>query len=251
LKTTANANVRSYGVYFLSQLLKSANLREVGDVINMEDLDDERFNVRDTNLGLNMDFMSYANYVRANSSSTALLDADTLREHTQQTFQTFFAHYASTARWIDGQKIVYDELTGEGEQGQKVNVTISEPIEVLAMTQTATWLSLGILFVLMLILVILIVSLKIVYPRTILQHKVECLADVIAMVEGSENLLACTEQYDARDLKKSGIKTRLGWFRNNRTGVTRWGIEVDGADGVEWVERPEKPITRELAKSVV
>jgi hypothetical protein len=152
---------------------------------------------------------------------------------------------------MDGQKIAYNELTGEGEQRQKVNVTISEPIEVLAMTQRATWLCLGILFVLMPILVILIVSLKIAYPRTILQHKIECLADVIAMVEGSENLLACTQQYDAQNLRKSAIKTRPGWFRNNRTGVTRWGIEVHGTNDVEWVEKPEKPITRELAKNVV
>jgi hypothetical protein len=106
-----------------------------------------------------MDFMSYANYIRANRSSTAHIDADTLREHSQQTFQTF------SAQWIDGQNIAYDELTGEEEQRP-----ISEPIEMLAMTQTATWPCLGILFVLMLILVILIVSVKIAYPRTDLQQ---------------------------------------------------------------------------------
>ena len=217
----------------------------------MENLDDELFNIRDTSLGLNMDFMSYATYIKANKSSATLLDADTLLEYSQQTFQTFFAHFAGTTRWLDGQKIVYEELTGEGEQRQKVYVTISEPIEVLAMTETATWLCLGILCVLMLILVVLVISLKIVYPRNVLQRKVECLADVIAMVEGSEDLLACTEQYDVQDLKKSAMETRLGWFRNKRTGVTRWGIEVDGADGVEWVETPEKLVARELAKSVV
>jgi hypothetical protein len=60
-----------------------------------------------------------------------------------------------------------------------------------------------------------------------------------------------TTVFDAQNLKKSVRRTRLGWFRNNTTGVTRWGIEVDGADDVEWVEKPEKPITRELAKNVV
>jgi hypothetical protein len=129
--------------------------------------------------------------------------------------------------------------------------TVTFPIEVLAMTETATWLCLGILCVLMLILVVLIISLWFVYPPIILQRKVECLADVIAMVEGSEDLLACIEQYDVQDLKKSTMETRLGWFRNKRTGVTRWGIEVYDADGVEWVEKPEKLVARELANSVV
>ena len=102
---------------------------------------------------------------------------------------------------------------------------MSEPIEVLAMTETATWLCLGILSVLMFILVVLIVSLKDVYPRTILQRKIECLADVIAIVEGSEALLTHTARYDTQALKKSAIKTRLGCFattgRESRAGALR------------------------------
>jgi hypothetical protein len=198
-----------------------------------------------------MDYMSYANYIKANRSASALLDADTLREYSEQTFQTFFAHFASTTNWVDGKKIAYDELSGQGDERHPVNVTISERIEVLAMTDSATWLCLGILFVLMLILIALIISLKIVYPRTIMHRKVECLADVIAMVQGSEELLTYTARYDAQELKRSGVKTKLGWFRNTHTGVMGWGIEVYGNGGVEWVQNPEKLVTRELAKSVV
>jgi hypothetical protein len=165
----------------------------------------------------------------------ALLDPATLEKYSQRTFQTFFQHFASKTKWIDGQSMVYkdapDDRAGEFE------VTTTQRIETLTMVASATWLSLAIIFILVIILSICIVTLKIVYPHSIMRNNIECIADVLVLIEGSEALLQCAERHDANMLTDNGLRTRLGWFKD-REGVVRYGVEIVDAPGVEWIEKP-------------
>jgi hypothetical protein len=207
---------------------------------SIEDVSNERFSIRDTSKGLNMDFMSYANFHLANKNPTALLNHTALFEHSEKTFQTFFKHFAATGQWNYGnlhKSSVYDNEDGPWS-AETVNGTFIERIEVLSMNETATWLSLGIIFALIVILVVLIVSLQIVYPKDSMQHHVECLADVLLMVAGSDEFVERVHMRGVRGVAKSDVRTKLGWFRDKR-GVVRWGIEVADGD-VEWVDAPEK-----------
>jgi hypothetical protein len=74
----------SYGSYFLTQLLGASSIAplEVSTgfypPFEFENLDDDRFNIRDANKGYNMDFMSYANLFQANMDPNVLLDTDVL-----------------------------------------------------------------------------------------------------------------------------------------------------------------------------
>ena len=189
-----------------------------------------------------MDFMSYSNYHRVNKDPSALLDPDVLLRHSEKTFQTFFKHFASTGRYTfggDGEMAVYDD-----KDFNRVNGTLSERINILVMNETATWLSLAIIFLLIVILIILIVSLQVVYPSTSMQRRVECLADVLFMVAGSDDFLQLVHERGVEGLKKNDVITRLGWFRDRR-GIVRWGIEIVDAEGVEWVDGPEESVEDE------
>jgi hypothetical protein len=221
----------------MTQLLKGASIANMGtgasDPLGFENLLDERFNIRDTSLGLNMDFPSYSNYFLANKDSKALLDEATLLNHSQKTFQTFFQHFASNTKWTDGEPIVYKRAAKDSKES--VQVTTTDRIEVLAMVDSATWLCLAIIFVLMIILITLTISLRIVYPPTIMSQKVETLADMLNLISGSDELLARVEGISGYDLNRSSMRTRLGWFKD-QSGDVRWGIEVE--DAVDWVERP-------------
>ncbi|CAO2655525.1 Nn.00g043280.m01.CDS01 [Neocucurbitaria sp. VM-36] len=242
----------SYGHYFLSQMLTAAHIItppvDLSDMITakyLENVASERFNIRDLDNGLNMDFMSYANYILADKDPTALLDADTLREHSQRTFQTFFQHFVTSARW-DDQRAAYEAV--DARSVEKVDVIVSTRMKVLSMNETATWLSLAIIFLLVIILVVLMVSLEHVYPRSSMQRSIECLADILLMVAGSDNFVSLVHGNGFENLKKSTVKTRLGWFKD-KMGFVRWGIEVE--DAVEWVDDPGNQFTGELAKNVV
>ncbi|KAH6629098.1 hypothetical protein C7974DRAFT_312103, partial [Boeremia exigua] len=243
----SEGNVRltipSFGAYFISQLLTAPSIIQPAYststmVYNqtIENLGAERFTLRDTDKGTNMDYMSYANYVLANKDATALLNTTALQKYSEQTFQTFFKHFAASANWTYNSyslsRAAY-EVDGSTEE---FNGTITQRIEALSMNKVATWLSLSILFLLTVILVVLIVALQTVYPRTSMRRHVECLADVLAMVAGSDELVRLVNEIGVEGMEKAGIKTRLGWFRDKR-GVIRWGVEVVN-ENVEWVEGP-------------
>jgi hypothetical protein len=215
---------------------------------NFENLEDEWFNIRDKHRGPNFEFMSYANLVQAKMDPLALLDPEVLLKHTQRTFQTFFQHYASQAKWTDGSMMAYERISED--EAEKVEVVVTERIETLSMVPLATWLYFCIIFILVLILITILITLKLEYPANILEHDVDCLADVIALIEGSPELSGYTERWGIDELKRSGLKTRLGWFRY-RGGVVRLGIEIEDAEGIEWVERPEGLVVSELAKKVI
>ncbi|KAF2624592.1 hypothetical protein BU25DRAFT_493566 [Macroventuria anomochaeta] len=239
----------SYGTFFLSQLLTASHIvepqmRSSMMVLNhtIENLAAERFALRDTDKGTNMDYMSYANFVLANKDPTALLNTTLLQQYSETTFQTFFKHFVTTANWTYGDassvsRAAYEELWGYYKQTEKFNGTITERIEILSMNKVATWLSLTILFLLMTILVTLVATLQMDYPSTSMLRHVECLADVLAMIAGSDELVRSVNELGVEGMEKAGMKTRLGWFRDKR-GTVRWGVEV--VDGkVEWLNGPE------------
>ncbi|KAI4682014.1 uncharacterized protein J4E88_004901 [Alternaria novae-zelandiae] len=245
---TGRGNV-SYGHLFMTQLLTAPHIITphiahswLSYNRSIEETASERFNIRDRDRGLNVDFMSYANWNLANKDTESLLNATTLLRHSEKTLQIFFKHFVNSGssslsgRWSSSgpERAAYQRASS-----QPVNGTFTKRVEVLAMNETATWLSLTILILLIVILVVLVVSLQIVYPSSCMQHRVECLADVLAMVAGSEGLIGLIEEQGVDGFAKSGRLTKLGWFRDAR-GNVRWGVELVDAEGVEWVDGPEK-----------
>lgn len=232
----------SYGSYFLTQLLGASSiaplLTSVGYYLpfDFENLDDDRFNIRDAEKGYNMDFMSYANLYQAKMDPSVLLDPDVLMNFTQRTFQTFFQHFASQTKWLDGQMMAYERVPTENSK--QIEIMLTQRIETLQMVPSATWLSLAIIFVLIIILVILIIALRKIYPHDILRNNITCLADMLALLAGSDALLWFAERHDINALRESGMSTRLGWFKD-RAGTVRWGIELIDAPGIEWIEKPQ------------
>jgi hypothetical protein len=234
--------VNSYGHLFISQLLTAAHIVRpltwsswLAFNHSIEDLTIERFNIRDTDAGLNMDFMSYAAFHLAQKNPTTLLNATTLLAHSETTLQTFFKHFATRGKWKHGgrdKSTVYEDFAPL--LAQRINGTLTQRMDILTLNETATWLSLTIIFLLIVILCVLIVALQTVYPSSMMQHHVECLADVLVMVAGSDEFVKAVHE---NRVEIDNSRTRLGWFRDKR-GVVRWGVEVVDGD-VEWVDGPE------------
>jgi len=157
--------------------------------------------------------------------------------------QTFFKHFViagtsefSGYRVLDG---LPKRTAWENNYLDYVNGTFTERIEVLVMNETATWLSFAIILILIYTLVALIVSLEVVYPSHCVHRNVECLADVLAMVAGSDGLIELIQKNGIENLEKSDARTKLGWFKDRR-GAVRWGVELEDAERVEWVDPPEE-----------
>ncbi|CAN9249265.1 unnamed protein product [Alternaria alternata] len=241
----------SYGHFFMTQLLTAPHViapRRAHSWLSynksIEETERERFNIRDRDRGLNVDFMSYANWHLANKNSDALLNTTTLLRHSEKTLQTFFKHFAHSGSSHlggsrpddDSGRAVYDNA--HGWRDGAINATFTERFEVLVMNEVATWISLTILILLIIILIVLIVSLQIVYPSSSLQHPIECLADVLTMVAGSDGLIGLIEEQGVEGFANSDKMTRLGWFKDRR-GAVGWGVELVDAEGIEWVDGPE------------
>jgi len=59
-----------------------------------------------------------------------------------------------------------------------------------------------------------------------MMRDVECIADVLVLIAGSDRLIAAIKDRDANTmLKDSRIRTRLGWFRDS-DGTMRWRIDL-------------------------
>jgi hypothetical protein len=246
LHSTSTNPSHSYGAFFLSQLLTAPHilepLKSSSQLVRngtLEDVFSSRFSIRDTALGLNMDFVSYASYILAGAHPTALLDGAALQIHSEKTLQTFFKHFVTSGRWTYGSKEKTAAYEDTLRYADRAEGEVSQRIEVLTMNAVATWLSLGIVLLLMGILCILIVALQVVYPRKAMQRKVECLGDVLGMVAGSDGLVGLVRE---GEIVGEGPKIRLGWFRDRR-GTVRWGVEAVGE--VEWVDGPEEEVVDE------
>lgn len=205
-----------------------------------------------------MDFMTYAMYMLGGADPEALLEISTLERTAEKTFQTFFQHYVSTNVSMEKGSWVYQAINsslpsdlgevislqlGPGGNSTEIKAsdyqdnlhpvsstnrtaiaTISTRIEVLQMQPTAVWLSLAILTWLIATLVILAAGQR-TYLKG-LKNNVECIADVLTLVAGSERLLQLVRERGIEGLKDEDLTmTRLGWFQDVR-GEWQWGIEV-------------------------
>lgn len=117
--------------------------------------------------------------------------------------------------------VAYESKTSDDTQ--IVEVTTTQRIETLIVVPSATRLSPAILFVLVIILSVLVVSLKLVYPHDIFHKRLERLADMLALGEGSEDLSLFAKRHDIEALRNSGLSTNSGWFKDHG-GAVRWGF---------------------------
>jgi hypothetical protein len=134
----------SVGVLFMSQLLTAAHFIESTYFISwlsynrsIEDLGNEHFKFSDSVLGLNVDYMSYVTWNLANKDSAALLNATTLTETSERTFQIFFQHFVTSIWKKEGTMYTYSPWD-ENNPYHMVNGTISARIKILTMNETAT-----------------------------------------------------------------------------------------------------------------
>ncbi|CAI6338340.1 unnamed protein product [Periconia digitata] len=259
LKVVQNITT-SYGVLFLNSLLRAS--RQVSwTVTNMEydrslkyeQVDDNAFNIRNNYTGLNLDFMSYASYIQAGKDVNALNDATTLIKHTQKTFTTFFQHYVSSSFSMEDGGWAYQpigtslkdvgspapgsiaELAPNGAKAVPVSklpasytqrtteAMVTTRVEVLRMNRIAFYVCIAILSWLSATALAIMVRQRSYFNN--LRRDIECVADVLVLVAGSERLLALVRDKGVDGLKGQNVSTRLGWFRDV-DGRMRWGIEV-------------------------
>jgi hypothetical protein len=251
--------VRSFGVLFVNSLVRASRLRSLqssmagrGSMIT-EALDDNVFNIRNNMTGLNLDFMSYASYVRGGRDAEALTEYGTLLRHTQDTFATFFQHYVSNAYSLQSGGWAYQPISENlkdlgafangtfpqiapgGKPAVKAadlplqntqrtaDATMSIRVEVLDMDRNAFWLCVAILI--WLIITVMVVAAFHKWTFGVLNHNVESIADTLVLVAGSERLLTAVREKGVHGLIGTNVKTRLGWFRGE-DGRMRRGIEI-------------------------
>ncbi|CAN9349166.1 unnamed protein product [Alternaria alternata] len=253
----------SYGVLFMGSMFRAADptlglRRFAGDV--MEPLYDNSFVMRDREIGMNMDLMTYSMYSLAKKDPQALLDYATLVAHADQTFQTFFQHFISHSLSLDQGGLGYQRIgdnstdmlgapvTRDGralpqreyvERNTKrtVEVLVSRRIQVLHLNSIATYLSVAI--IIWLVGTTAVVScLQRKYTNPMIRD-VQLIADVLVLVAGSDQLMRLVEERGVGLKKANDVKAMLGWFKG-RDGEGRWGIEVvGGSEAVEWVDAPK------------
>ncbi|CAN9250628.1 unnamed protein product [Alternaria alternata] len=253
----------SYGVLFMGSMFRAADptlglRRFAGDV--MEPLYDNSFVMRDREIGMNMDLMTYSMYSLAKKDPQALLDYATLVAHADQTFQTFFQHFISHGLSLDqgglGYQRIGDNSTDmlgapvtrdgralpqreyvERNTNRTVEVLVSRRIQVLHLNSIATYLSVAI--IIWLVGTTAVVScLQRKYTNPMIRD-VQLIADVLVLVAGSDQLMRLVEERGVGLKKANDVKAMLGWFKG-RDGEGRWGIEVvGGSEAVEWVDAPK------------
>jgi hypothetical protein len=214
---------------------------------------DSVFNMRDNQSGLNLDFMSYASYVDTGKKPYALLDLDLLLQESQKIFSIFFQHYVDNnvsqedGGWayqpIGADLTVNPPMKGTRTQllpngkfaprfedihsrntSRTVTATLTARVEVLRMNLVAFAISTSILAWLA-ITTIVFMAMQRRYLGS-MQRNVECIADVLVMIAGSERFLAVVREEGIDTIiKEDMILTRLGWFRDSN-GVMRWRIEL-------------------------
>lgn len=243
----------------------------MGSLLSTTDADDpihqRKFFMHDKEANFDMDVMTYTVYNLANRDAAAFVRNETLLPSlVDRVFTTFFQHFVSANASLSapswayqplgakpeelGRRLFYNRTEGmmrrtdppayaQLDSSPTVEAIIQHDGEILKMNAVATWLCVTILACLVLaIAAISVMQGKFLRP---LQRNVDCLADTMVLVAGSEKLLAMVG--DGRLHKNSDypVSVRLGWFRA-KNGDVRWGIEV--VEDVEWVDAPGT-VTRE------
>jgi hypothetical protein len=223
-------------------------------IANDDRLDDKVYNMRDNTTGHNMDFMSYAAYSGVKLDPTALLNAEVLFNTSRKVFSTFFQHFAHnnispknggyvyqpaglqvsmTPPMINYKDMKYYTPNGNiaprfedvsRNTNKTTPATMKIRVEILQINITAFWIAIGILIWVITAIAILAAVQRQHYSG--MMRNVECIADVLVLIAGSEQLLAAvTEQGLDSILKEDKTFTELGWF-SDPDGTRRWRIEV-------------------------
>lgn len=218
----------------------------------VDNLKDKVFNMRDNTTGVNLDFMSYAAYAEVGYDPQALLDPETLLKTSEKVFSTFFRHFVNSnitqkdGGWVyqpvgshlkveppiinmPTQRLPSGAVAPKFEDisrntSQTIAATLTTRVEVLRMNVIAFWISTSILIWLVVTITIFASVQRRQYGG--MMRNVECIADVLVLIAGSERLLAVIKEkgIDAI-MKEDKIPMRLGWFRDP-DGIMRWRIEV-------------------------
>jgi hypothetical protein len=102
---------------------------------------------------------------------------------------------------------------------ETTTATISTRVEVLRINPVAFWIAAS-------ILIWIIITIIILASVQDMMRNVECIADMLVLIAGSERLLAVIREKSVDTiLKEDKILTRLGWFRD-ADGTMRWRIEL-------------------------
>ena len=212
-----------------------------------------------------MDLMTYCMYTLANKDPEAMKNETILADLVNRVFQIFFQHFISTnlsttePSWAYqpvgaqaenlGDQLFYNRSEGymrrvppptylDQKTNRSVDVVIQYETEVLKMNAVATWLTIAIASLLAVgTTAALIMQRSYLKP---MRRNIECIADVLVLIAGSERLLKLARQGGLEKGKASDdVVLKLGWFKT-KAGEKRWGIELveDSPDAVEWVEEP-------------
>ncbi|KAI0192849.1 hypothetical protein F4808DRAFT_475445 [Astrocystis sublimbata] len=220
----------SHGILFILGLLGAADLENLIGATRIDDteerLEEQTFNIREP--GMNMDYMTYAMLSLVGKNHSALLD----------TFSTFFQHFVNNNINMTSGDI--GEPVPEFSNDTKIipkkvtPIIISQPMEVLSMSEPAAWLCIVILFYLIITSVLLAIAAR-RYNRLLLRP-VNSIADIAYLVAGSHDLLKVAKERSLESLKHDyTIKAKLDWFTTNQ-GDRRWGIEL--------VDKPDSTASR-------
>lgn len=222
-------------------------------------LDDKVYNLRDNTTGVNLDFMSYAAYAEVGYDPQALLDPETLLKTSQKVFSAFFQHFVNNnithkdGGWVYqpvGSHLKVEpplinmptQRTPSGAVAPKFEsisrntnlttaATLSTRVEVLSMNVVAFWISTSILIWLVVTITIFALVQRRQYSG--MMRNIECVADVLVLVAGSERLLAVIKEKGIETIiKEDRVLTRLGWFRDP-DGTVRWRCELVEDDQVQ------------------
>jgi hypothetical protein len=218
-----------------------------------------------------MSYVSYKRSEQSNPE--ALIDQETLLKQSQVTFSLFFKHFVNSGMSSDiggwafqkfGSRLVVEpraqgyykpstysplvplhshSFLPNGDPApqfedvpprsinQNGTATITTSVEILSINKKAFWVATGILVSLACIMVTFII-LNQVYLGGIIGN-VECIADKIVLIAGSERLLALVREKGIEAIvKEDKIHTQLSWFED-ADGKKRWGIELTESDDAE------------------
>jgi hypothetical protein len=244
----------------MNSLLNTAAPKNVGNLepgvsllyYGGDSIEDQVFNMRDNTTGLHLDFMFYAAYAQVGFDPTVLLDPEILAKTSQKVFSTFFQHFVSNNMSIELSGYVYQPIgmnlsvnpptadmpiqyTPNGSVAPKfedivrhtnetTTATISTRVKVLRINPVAFWIAASIM-IWLIITIIILASVQRKYYGGMMRN-VECIADMLVLIPGSERLLAVIREKSVDAiLKEDKILTRLGWFRD-ADGTMRWRLEL-------------------------
>ncbi|KAF2728918.1 hypothetical protein EJ04DRAFT_556442 [Polyplosphaeria fusca] len=251
----------SYGIYFLSMLLQTSEFNTIPGASAKDTV--VPYYIRDLENHLDMDLMTYCMYTLANKSVNILLEEDEFGNLVNRVFQTLFQHFVTSntsftsPSWAYqpigmqpeklGHRLFYNRSDGYLQTAEPitypnlgtngtVEVIVEHEVEVLKMNAVATYLTLSILALLLLIIAFIGFSMS-TYLQP-LQRDVNCLADVMLLLVGSERFLQLIQE---RGIEDRNVLIRLGWFKTEE-GDVRWGIELmedNSPSAVQWLAGPE------------